>query len=334
MSAIRLSVAARQDGATNGQVPIWNNTTGKWGYGSPVPGAHTHVESDVTSLVTDLAAKVAKATATAKGDLLVATASGVITNLPVGANNFILTADSTQASGIKWAAAPAVGITVQDENANVATGVTQLDFQGAGVTATLGTGEVVVTIPGGGGGFTDPTTTKGDLIVHGATTTRLPVGTDGQVLTVDSTQAAGMKWAAAPGGGGGTLTIQDENSSVATGVTQIDFQGAGVTATPGTGEVIVTVPAWRQATTSKTSAYTAAYGDIVLADATSASFTVTLPTASSAQLPVTVKKIDASTNTVTVAPATGTIDGSATIVISTRYASYDLVSDGTNWFIV
>jgi hypothetical protein len=42
------------------------------------------------------------------------------------------------------------GITVQDENSNVATGVTQIDFQGAGVAAGAGSGEVVVTIPGGG----------------------------------------------------------------------------------------------------------------------------------------------------------------------------------------
>lgn len=40
-------------------------------------------------------------------------------------------------------------LTVQDENSTVATGVTQIDFQGAGVTAAAGTGEVVVTIPGG-----------------------------------------------------------------------------------------------------------------------------------------------------------------------------------------
>lgn len=43
----------------------------------------------------------------------------------------------------------APGLTVQDENSNVATAVTQLDFQGAGVTVTPGTGEVVITIPGG-----------------------------------------------------------------------------------------------------------------------------------------------------------------------------------------
>lgn len=41
-----------------------------------------------------------------------------------------------------------------------------------------------------------PTTTKGDIIVHnGSTNTRLAVGTNDQVLTADSTQAEGVKWA-------------------------------------------------------------------------------------------------------------------------------------------
>ena len=46
--------------------------------------------------------KVPKSTVTAKGDLIVATASGTVTNLAVGANGTRPVADSTAASGVKW----------------------------------------------------------------------------------------------------------------------------------------------------------------------------------------------------------------------------------------
>jgi hypothetical protein len=50
-----------------------------------------------------------------------------------------------------------------------------------------------------------PSTTKGDLIVHNGTDNiRVAVGgTNGHVLTVDSAEASGVKWAASGGGGGG-----------------------------------------------------------------------------------------------------------------------------------
>jgi hypothetical protein len=56
----------------------------------------------------------------------------------------------------------------------------------------------------------DPTTTKGDLIVRGLmgsppqlAITRLPVGTDGQVLSADSSQTLGLRWIAPASGTGG-----------------------------------------------------------------------------------------------------------------------------------
>ena len=47
-----------------------------------------------------------------------------------------------------------------------------------------------------GGAASIPGTTKGDILVHdGSATVRMPVGSNGQVLTVDSSTTNGLKWA-------------------------------------------------------------------------------------------------------------------------------------------
>lgn len=54
----------------------------------------------------------------------------------------------------------------------------------------------------GKGGFTSPTTTKGDIIARNSTIdTRLGVGANGLVLTADSAEATGMKWGSVAGTG-------------------------------------------------------------------------------------------------------------------------------------
>ena len=64
------------------------------------------------------------------------------------------------------------------------------------------------------------------------------------VVTSTDVQGAIAELDAATGGGSSALTVQDENSNVSTSVTQLDLQGAGVTATSGTGEVVVTIPGY------------------------------------------------------------------------------------------
>ena len=55
-----------------------------------------------STVTTSLNARVTKSTLTAKGDILVATASATPAALPVGTNGTALLADSTQASGLRW----------------------------------------------------------------------------------------------------------------------------------------------------------------------------------------------------------------------------------------
>lgn len=70
------------------------------------------------------------------------------------------------------------------------------------------------------GGGSSPLTTKGDIYVFSTTNARLPVGTDGFVLTADSTQTTGLKWAAVTGTGTVTsVTSATGDATVATTTT-------------------------------------------------------------------------------------------------------------------
>jgi len=116
-----------------------------------------------------------------------------------------------------------------------------------GVTGTLA-------ITNGGTGQTSqtaafdamaPTTTKGDLIVsNGTDNVRLPVGgTNGHVLTVDSAESTGVKWAAASGGGSSFAPTQttktDTFSTTSRDGTWADVTGLSVVITPATGKKVL-----------------------------------------------------------------------------------------------
>ena len=75
----------------------------------------------------------------AKGDLIVGTGSQTFDNLTVGANNTILTADSSTATGLKWAAAAGGGKVLQVVNATYGTQTTNSTMTHAdtGLTASI-----------------------------------------------------------------------------------------------------------------------------------------------------------------------------------------------------
>jgi len=58
-----------------------------------------------TTVFNNASAAVAKTIVDAKGDIIAATAADTVSRLAVGANDTVLTADSTTATGLKWAAA-------------------------------------------------------------------------------------------------------------------------------------------------------------------------------------------------------------------------------------
>jgi hypothetical protein len=116
---------------------------------------------------------------TAAGDLIARGTAG-IGRLPIGSAGQVLTVDAAQPQMMRWSALPAAPV------ASVFGRLGAVVAQAGDYTAAMVTGALA-----------DPMTTKGDLIVRGATAAgRLPIGGDGQVLQADSAAALGVKWAA------------------------------------------------------------------------------------------------------------------------------------------
>lgn len=140
---------------------------------------------------------------TTKGDILTYDTDDA--RLPVGANGSILTADSAETTGIKWGDPADLGsYLLLGSLSDVTTGSVA---DGDVLTFDSGSGEWI-NAPASGGG-SSPLTTKGDVYVYGSADARLPVGTDGQTIVADSTQALGVKWAAA---GTGDVVAANNNT--------------------------------------------------------------------------------------------------------------------------
>lgn len=149
-----------------------------------------------------------------KGDLAVATANDTAAILTAGSNGQVLSADSGEATGLKWVAAGGSGSLATDTlwaakgdvvggTGNDTAAILSVGTNGQVLTADSTQATGLKWASAGSGSVATDTIfdTKGDLPVGtGAdTAAKLTVGTNGQVLTADSAQATGTKWATPTG---------------------------------------------------------------------------------------------------------------------------------------
>lgn len=165
----------------------------------PINQGGTGTTSTLTGLVrgsgSAMTAAELSGDVTTSGSNATTIANSAVTNAKIANSTIDLTAKVT---GILPAAN---GGTANGFTAFSGPASTTKTFTLPNASATVLTDNAAVTAAQGGSGQTSYT--KGDILVaSGATTlTKVGVGSDTQVLTADSTQTAGVKWAAASGGG-------------------------------------------------------------------------------------------------------------------------------------
>lgn len=303
-----------------------------------------------TASTNALAGKVDKSTATAKGDLVGFSAAATPSRVGVGTDGQVLTADSSQSTGVKWALPGVSG----------AIALSTVTAKGDTIAAT-----------------------------GSSTPVRVPVGLNGQVLTADSTAAPGVSWQTVTGGSGGSgiasITAADATilvggtasaPTVAVGqITEAQVTGLGADLAAKSGAItaadtsivvggstaaptlaVGAVPQSRVTnlvsdlalraqvlipTGTKTANYTAAAADYVLADLTGSSFTVTLPAAPPDRTRIGWKIVAQAGTPNTLTVATGGLDHftttggatSATFTMTGQAAIAQYVAASAVWLI-
>jgi hypothetical protein len=129
------------------------------------------------------------------------TANRVFDLPPQDANSTLVSIDATQTITSKTMSGSSNTFT----NISLSSSVT-----GTLPIANGGTGQ---TTASAAFGALSPLTTKGDILAYGTANARLAVGTNGQVLTADSTQALGVKWGPQTGGTPSTSMIMVDTSN-------------------------------------------------------------------------------------------------------------------------
>lgn len=174
-------------GATTGNDPVYNYPVYPVSVSVPMTGGAVVKTASYAALASDC------------GRLLIFNSSGALT-LTLPATAPVVPAASTPSQWVIFVQCVGTGgLTISPNGLN-------LDGVTSSLSLTLAEGIYIATdgtnywtsrgVGGGGGGFTNPMTTLGDIIVGGASGTpeRLGVGTNGQVATSRSGATYGIDW--------------------------------------------------------------------------------------------------------------------------------------------
>lgn len=155
-----------------------------------------------TGQITQAAAFDALAPTTTKGDLIVSNGTDNV-RLAVGANNYVLAADSSTATGLAWVAVSPGGVSSVTASAPLASS--------GGSTPDI---SLTGTVPVANGGTGQTSYTDGELLIGNSTGNTLSKATLTAGSNVTITNGPGSITIAASGGGGSsTLTISNKTSA-------------------------------------------------------------------------------------------------------------------------
>ena len=119
-----------------------------------------YVDGVTSAIQTQMDAKLATTLADAKGDLVAGTGADAFSRLAVGTNTYVLTADSAEATGLKWAAAGAVPNGYVLFSTTTMTGANSITVSGISSKSSL-----MILLDGVGAGASDVV----DIFINGST---------------------------------------------------------------------------------------------------------------------------------------------------------------------